>query len=254
MSWVRTNFEGAMLGDVRRTRRVMQIASDMIAAPGASLPQLAQTRTDVKAIYALWANPASTPEHLQAGHGARVHDAMRRGDAPVLLVEDTTVMSWAGNAPVAGLGPIGSGGDAGLQGFLLHSVLALRWAAAAPAPPGPRRPPVELLGVAAQQYHVRAAAPPNERALPAGSRPFARQQRWRESGLWLGSTEHLGPAPARGAGPRWVRVGDRGADVFEFLESCVAAGHGFVVRAAQDRAVDAVDAVDAGALALLRPG
>src|SRR5688572_14473997 len=177
-TWIRTQFESAMLNDVRRTRRAIQVATQMVTSPGASLPQLAATRSDLKATYALWAHPTSTPEHLQAGHRVEVRHALDRGDAPVLLVEDTTVMSWAGNAPVAGLGPIGSGGDAGLQGFLLHSVLALRWAAA-PDPTRSRRPPVEVLGVADQQYHVRTPAPATETTLPAGSRPFARQQRWR---------------------------------------------------------------------------
>ena len=239
-TWISTQFQGATLGDVRRTRRTVQIASHMVTRPGASLPQLAASRPDLKATYALWAHPTSTPEHLQAGHRSHVRAALEDGPDPVLLVEDTTVMSWAGNAPVAGLGPIGSGGDAGLQGFLLHTVLALRWAAA-PAPTSSRRPPVALLGVADQQYHVRTPAPPDETARPEGSQAFARQQRWRESALWSASTAHLGPAPPPGAGPRWVRVCDRGADVFEFLESCVAAGHGYVVRAAQNRAVDTGD-------------
>lgn len=236
-AWISTQFEGATLGDVRRTRRAIQIASHMVTRPGASLPQLAASRSALKATYALWAHPASTPEHLQAGHRDHVRAALVDGTDPVLLVEDTTVMSWAGTAPAAGLGPIGSESSAGVQGFLLHSVLAMRWVAA-PAPTSSRRPPVALLGVADQQYHVRTPAPPTETALPKGSRPFARQQRWRESALWVESTAHLGPAPPPGAGPRWVRVCDRGADVFEFLESCVAAGHGYVVRAAQDRAVD----------------
>ena len=233
-TWIRAQFAGATLGDIRRTRRTTRIASEMVTHPGASLPQLAATRSDLKAVYALWAHPTSTPEHLQAGHRAQVRHALTLDAAPVLLVEDTTVMSWAGNAPVAGLGPIGSGGDAGLQGFLLHSVLALRWAAV-PDPTSPQRPPVEVLGVADQQYHVRTPAPVAETARPEGSQAFARQQRWRESALWSESTTHLGPAPA--AGPRWVRVCDRGADVYEFLESCHAAGHGFVIRVAQNRAL-----------------
>lgn len=236
-TWISTQFAGATLGDVRRTRRTIQIAHHMVTSPGASLPQLAASRSDLKATYALWAHSMSTPAHLQAGHRGQVRAALEEGPAPVLLVEDTTVMSWAGNAPVAGLGPIGSGGDAGLQGFLLHTVLALRWAAV-PAPTSSRRPPVDLLGVADQHYHVRTPAPADETARPEGSQAFARQQRWRESALWSASTADLGPAPQPGAGPRWVRICDRGADVFEFLESCVAAGHGFVVRAAQNRAVD----------------
>lgn len=237
-TWISTQFEGATLGDVRRIRRAIQIASQMVTLPGASLPQLAASWSDLKATYALWAHPASTPERLQAGHRHHVRAALTGGTDPVLLVEDTTVMSWAGTAPAAGLGPIGSESSAGVHGFLLHSVLAMRWVAA-PAATSSRRPPVALLGVADQQYHVRTPAPPTEAALPEGSRPFARQQRWRESALWVESTAHLGPAPPRGPGPRWVRVCDRGADVFEFLESCVTAGHGYVVRAAQDRAVDA---------------
>jgi hypothetical protein len=235
-TWIRTQFADAALGDVRRTRRTTQVATAMLTRPGASLPQLAATRSDVKAFYALWAHPTSTPAHLQAGHRAQVRQALTGGDTPVLLVEDTTVMSWAGNAPVAGLGPIGSGGDAGLQGFLLHSVLAMRWLGV-PAPTTPQRPPVELLGVADQQYHVRTPAPTAETARPEGSQAFARQQRWRESALWWESTAHLGPAPGAGTGPRWVRVGDREADVYEFLERCHDAGHGYVIRVAQNRAL-----------------
>ena len=239
-TWIEAQFQDATLGDVRRMRRVVRLAREMLARPGASLPQLAATPYDLKATYNLLAHPTSTPAHLHAGHRARVQAALHAPaaapEAPVLLVEDTTVLSWAGHAPIAGLGPIGSGGDAGLQGVLLHSVLALRWATT-PTPTAPERPPVQLLGVADQQYHVRTPAPCAERDLPAGSRPFRRQARWRESALWSASTAHLGAAPARGRGPRWVRICDRGADVYEFLEGCHAAGHGYVVRAAQDRAL-----------------
>ena len=253
-TWIEAQFQDAALGDVRRMRRVVRLAREMLARPGASLPQLAATPYDLKATYNLLAHPTSTPAHLHAGHRARVQAALHAPqrppasaaapeapgattpEAPVLLVEDTTVLSWAGHAPIAGLGPIGSGGDAGLQGVLLHSVLALRWATT-PTPTAPERPPVQLLGVADQQYHVRTPAPRAERDLPAGSRPFRRQERWRESALWSASTAHLGAAPAAGCGPRWVRICDRGADVYEFLEGCHAAGHGYVVRAAQDRAL-----------------
>ncbi|OGX87529.1 hypothetical protein BEN48_11085 [Hymenobacter glacialis] len=39
------------------------------------------------------------------------------------------------------------------------------------------------------------------------------------------------------AGTRWVVVADRGADIYEHLQQCQAQGLGFVVRAAQDRAL-----------------
>ena len=231
-AWVEAQFRGAALGDVRRRRRAILLATRMLARPGATVPQLGSTRYDVKASYALFAHPASTPDHLQAGHRAQVQTRLREGGATQLLVEDTTVLSWAGHLPIDGLGPIGSGGN-GLQGFLLHSVLALRWAAA-PGEQRPQRPPVEILGLADQQYHVRIPAPAEEASLPEGSLAFARQHRWRESALWQRSTLHLGSPPG---GVRWVRICDRGADLYEFLEECHEAGHGYVVRAAQDRAL-----------------
>lgn len=228
--WIEEQLQDAPLGDVRRRRRAVCVATRMLEQPGASLPQLGRSRYEVKATYALFAHPATTPEHLQAGHRARVQAKLQAGGGPLLLVEDTTVLSWTGQRPIAGLGPIGNAAT-GLQGFLLHSVLALRWAGA-PDPRRPRRPPVQILGLADQQYHVRCAAPALEAALPQGSRSFARQHRWRESQLWRQSTVQLGPAPA---GVRWVRICDRGADLWEFLVECQAAGHGYVVRASQDR-------------------
>jgi hypothetical protein len=56
--------------------------------------------------------------------------------------------------------------------------------------------------------------------------------RERESRLWTDASAHLGDAPE---GVRWVRVCDRGADIYEFLVDCFERGHGFVVRANQDR-------------------
>lgn len=62
----------------------------------------------------------------------------------------------------------------------------------------------------------------------------ARQLRARESQLWEWAGERIGATPDDAA-VRWVRVCDRGADIYEFLHACAALGHGFVVRAAQDR-------------------
>jgi hypothetical protein len=60
----------------------------------------------------------------------------------------------------------------------------------------------------------------------------ARQLRPRESHLWSTQTRRIGPAPS---GVRWEHVCDRGADIYEFLSECRKLGHGFIVRAGQDR-------------------
>ena len=60
-----------------------------------------------------------------------------------------------------------------------------------------------------------------------------RLKRARESQVWPQASQRVGCAPA---GVRWVNVADREADIDEYLVSCQELGHGFVMRAAQDRA------------------
>lgn len=63
-----------------------------------------------------------------------------------------------------------------------------------------------------------------------------RKKRPRESQVWEQAGQQIGAAPRR-RDVRWVRVGDRGADIYEHLQKCREVRHGFVVRAAQDRAL-----------------
>jgi len=224
--WEHEHFGGAQLSDLRRVRRVVTLAAALSENPGGSIPELFERPYDVKAAYNLFKHPEATPESLQAGHRDLVRHRMREAGT-TLLLEDTSEFIWHNGAPIEGLGPVGSGADF-QQGFLLHSVLAVRWGEAASIPSEERRPPLSVLGIADQQYYVREPIPDGENGN--GSRH--RMKRERESRLWLQSGEELGPAPE---GSRWVRICDRGADMYEFLLSCQELKHGFVLRAAQDR-------------------
>lgn len=224
--WEREHFGGAQLSDLRRVRRVVTLASAMSENPGGSIPELFERPYDIKAAYNLFKHPEATPDSLQAGHRDLVRVRMRE-PGTILLLEDTSELIWRNGEPIEGLGPVGSGSDF-KQGFLLHSVLAVRWAEAVSTQTGERRPPLSILGLANQQYYVREPIPDGEN----GNGSKYRMKRQRESRLWLESGEQLGPAPE---GIRWVRICDRGADMYEFLLSCQDLNHGFVVRAAQDR-------------------
>jgi hypothetical protein len=228
--WAAQQFAELDLGDIRRDQRVVTIAAAMAAYPGGSLPQLFTRWADLKAAYQLFAHASSTPDELQATHRELVHAALAQ-PGTYLLPEDTTDLSWKGRAPIQGLGPIGPRQD-GARGYLLHSVLALRWPSA-PAEGWPStRPPVEVLGLAGQSYQLRVPRPKGE----ARSDWHASVRRARESQIWSAMSAQLGPAPDD-ARVRWVRVADRGADIYEFLRSCEQHQHGYVVRAAQDRVV-----------------
>jgi hypothetical protein len=228
--WAARQFTPVRLGDVRRTRRVVHLAEAMARQPGGSIPQLFATTYEVKAAYTLLRRPEATPDALQAGHREMVQIEMRQPGV-YLLLEDTSELSWSGQQPRAGLGPVGNGAKSA-QGFLLHSVLAVRWPQEEGGAGAPRRRVVEVLGVGDQQYTVRVPRPRGEKP----SDWWASHQRPRESHLWEQAGERLGLAPAE-PGRRWVRVCDRGADIYEHLHTCRELGQGFVVRAAQDRAL-----------------
>jgi hypothetical protein len=226
-NWAQQTFGSAPLGDRRRSERAATLAAAMAVHPGFSIPAMFDSPGDIKAAYTFLDRPEATPDRLQQPHRAGVAQRLQTPGQTFLLLEDTSDMSWAGNRPVAGLGPIGLGHE-GLQGFLLHSTLAVAWPGNAPGQV--RRPPVEVLGLAGQIYHVRTPRPQGEKR----GQSKARLGRARESQLWAAMGQRLGAAPA---GVRWERVCDRGADIYEFLVACIGLRHGFIVRAAQDRAL-----------------
>ena len=237
--WAEEHFGELALGDARLSARVVRIAEALALSPGASIPRLFADKADVKGAYRLLAHPCATPDRLQAAHRERTREWLEQPGV-WLLLEDGSDLSWSGSLPIPGLGPIGSGAR-GLQGFQLHSVLAVRWATQARGP-GLRRPPVELLGLVDQLYTVRTPRPVDEHGRK--SRQLARA---RESQLWTQAGERIGPAPDR-CDVRWVRVCDRGADIYEVMRQCAELGHGYRIRAAQDRAVLDAEGRSAGLL------
>ena len=230
--WAHTHFDGVALGDVRRSRRVVQLAAGWAREPGASIPRLSQGQAYAsKAAYQLLGHAQSTPDALQNSHRQLVVEQLH-APGTSLLVEDTSELSWPEAAERRpGLGPVGPG-KATSQGVLLHSLVATGWPAQDPDPAA-KRPALPLLGLLDQQFHVRQPVPEAEKDHPHGGSRL-RQGRARESALWSHSLRNVGSPPT---GTRWVVVADRGADIYEHLQQCHAQGLGFVVRAAQDRAL-----------------
>lgn len=223
--WSEEHFSSAAFSDVRRVERLKRLAAAFKAQPGRSIPALFERPYDITAAYRFLNHPEATPENIQAGHRQVVLEGLHE-PGTYLLIEDGSDFSWSGNLPIAGLGPVGSGAQ-GLQGFALHTILALEWPADWEEHPAQRRPTLKALGVADQQFYVR---PPKL----GKKRERAETLESLETHLWEMATEHLGKAPDNRS-VRWVRVCDSGADIYELLSSCQAHHHGFVVRACKDR-------------------
>lgn len=240
--WAVEHFGGAEFSDVRRVDRAVTIAEAMAASPGASLPQMFAHPYDLKAAYTFFRHPEATPDNLQAGHRDRVLCAMQQ-PGRYLLLEDTSEVRCTETEQISGLGPVGASTAAQI-GFHLHSTLAVRWPAA-PETAAPRRPRVEMLGLADQQSHVREPRSDQlkphawlRRVLPADEL---------ESSLWEKATGRVGPAPKR-EDVSWIKVGDRGADIFDHLDECPKQGQRFIIRARQDRVLLTAEGQRAGKL------
>ena len=222
--YCREHFEGATLDNVCRNRRCIQLATRMAKHPGRSFPQLSKRFYDVKATYTLLQRPEATADNLQAGHRQQVRILLLQ-PGEHLLVEDGSNAAWPNKRRIEGVGPI-NGNQLGGQGFLIHSVLALKWMGAPEFAPLPHRPAVKVEGIADQQFVTlqdkQVKLPEHhERSMQAGQYI---------SELWERATTHLGDAP-KAECVRWTRVCDREADIYEFLAGCRAHGYGFVVRA-----------------------
>jgi hypothetical protein len=229
-AWAELNFGDLNLGHAKRNQRAITIAVAFAANPGKSIPQLFSSWYETQAAYTFFGNSEVTPDELQATHRDLVMERLNQVGV-YLLLEDTSELSWSGKELRLGLGPVGDHKSTN-QGYRLHTTLAVSWPASIkPDQKGPR-PPVEVIGIADQQTLVRSTS----RASPAGETDKQRLSRERESQVWEAATARIGTAPDD-PGIRWVRICDRGADIYEFLGSCLDEGHGYVVRAAQDRAL-----------------
>ena len=127
----------------------------------------------------------------------------------VLLIDDTTTVSFGRGRQIAGMGITS---DTRHPGFLLHSALAIDPSSG------------QVLGLAAQTIRHRRLQRKHETARQR----LAREDR--ESRLWGDVIDLVGPAPV---GVTYTHVCDRGADNFEVFCKLVHQDHGWVIRAAQ---------------------
>ncbi len=210
LQWAEGTFGSVHLGDVRRTKRAVAIASALAQEPAASLPAQMPDEAALEAAYRFLQTPDVTYERLLEPHVEQTR-AHARARQRVLLLQDTTEVDYQQHPTTTGLGPIGNGTH---HGYLLQSVLAVV--------PDSR----EVLGLMHQEPFLRQPAPQGE---------TKRQREQRESQVWERSVQAIGTPPE---GVQWIHVGDRYSDMFSFLSLCRQQQCDFVVRAAQDRCVD----------------
>src|SRR5271157_5734340 len=120
--WAQREFALAQLGDQRRTKRLINIATKLAANPGGTLPQAFGHWDELKAAYRFFSQPGNGDEQILAPHLERTR-AQCRQPGEYLLIEDTSDLDYSHHPLTEQLGVIGDGRGRGLR---LHSTLALR--------------------------------------------------------------------------------------------------------------------------------
>ncbi len=216
VTWAVSEFGDAILGDARRTSRLVQVARTLSARPTVSLPQSCQDPAALKGAYRFFANTAVAPAAILAPH---VEATLRRMAAVplVLAVQDTTELDYTAHPATTGLGPLS---DTRHHGLLVHTTMAFT----------PEKLP---LGVLAQQVWARDAATFGKLA-DHKTRPIAEK----ESAKWLGGLQAASAAHAACPTTTVVVVGDRESDVYDLFVAPRPPGVDLLVRAAWDRRVE----------------
>lgn len=204
------NFGRAVLGDKRRTKRLVKLVDRMRSRPGGSLPQKLRNPADLQAFYRLMACDHVTHEAILASHRAATIERIEQIDGPVLLLHDATELDYTKRESLDGLGQIGCGTR---RGYIVQNSLAVHAEGGEP------------IGLVNQILHHRATVAKTE------TRQQRRARSSRESLLW---SKGVAPLPASN---QLIDVCDRGADNFEFLQEEVGSGRRFVIRSCFNRCV-----------------
>lgn len=215
--------------DKRLNPRLVNMAVHLARRPTDPLTQAFDEPAEVKGAYRCIENKRLLAVHLRRAFCRKtVRDAA--GREAVLIVQDTTSLSFPRAPATEGLGPIS---DTDLPGLLVHSAMAV----------GVDGMPI---GLVVQDVWKRD-----------GKKQGTRGQRSRlpieekESYKWIRAmeetrrsfAEHL-PAEKR---PRLIHVFDREGDVHEVLENVECNDDGCVIRSSQNRSARGEDGVVAGA-------
>lgn len=212
---VSEEFADAQLGDARRTRRLQRIADRVAGAPSIGFPQMVANDSELEGFYRFFGCEAVDFDEVLRPHLDATLARMRSVEGPVLIVHDTTDLSFGGLHPRDGLGPT----HGKSQGFLLHLALAVV--------PGEERLPLGTCGVTRvcrteikstrRKSWYEMSKDPNRESLRWGQLAAEVESRCRDIDC--------------------IHVMDREADNYDLFASFIETNARFVVRGCHDRAL-----------------
>ena len=214
--WVRNQFKGVCLPDLRLVDRLEKIACHMMAKPNLSIPKQNHKWKDVKAAYRFY--DSNKVEFLKLIQPHITKTKKKAGKMKqILAIQDTCFISYSHHPSVAGLSNIG--GEVSGKGIILHSSLAV----------DPNQQQPEVLGLLDQSIHHRT------KRVDENETYLERQRRWKESKIWEETSER---SSIKDSKTQIIEVMDREGDVFDVMKNCLSLNHDFLIRSKNNRRLE----------------
>jgi hypothetical protein len=218
--WAKATFNNAQLGDPRRTRRLVSLASSIASHIGKSVLQSLSNPADIEAAYRFIRNEGIKAEDIaEAGFSATAESAKSFGT--LLALEDTTSLSFTHKTVSKELGHTTRYEKS--KGFQAHSVLLF----------SPKQH--HVVGLIEQHRWTRNLAEKGKSETQP-KRPYQEKESYKWEQASRKVAERLGDTMEH-----VISVCDREADLYEYLTYKTDNNQRFIVRSMQTRCIEESD-------------
>ncbi len=214
--WVRTETSSVDLGDERLNRRLELVLRRLAAQPEKSIPASSRGWSEAQAAYRFFDNEKVTPEKVLAPHREATVQRVRQHPV-VLCVEDTSELDFTSKPKTEGLGPLNYELTRGIH---IHPMVALT-------------PEGLCLGVLEFWRWVRDAS---DHGGKDRQHRLSRPLEQKESLRWVEGYKKVCVLQEE-METQMVYMADRDSDLFELFEAAESGSAAWLIRAAQERAV-----------------
>ena len=214
--WARDTFHHSELGDRRRSKRLVQLASSLANHLGQSLVQSLKSPADIEAAYRFTRNQAIDPQAIaEAGFAATVENTKHY--ECLLALEDTTSLEFSHSTVRGDMGHTTSSNYS--RGMFAHSVLLF----------APREQ--HVVGLIEQERWTRNIKDYGKSKNHA-KRPYLEKESYKWERASRAMETRLGEGMSK-----IISVCDREADLIEYLAYKTSNQQRFVVRSMQSRCI-----------------
>jgi Transposase DNA-binding/Transposase Tn5 dimerisation domain len=224
--WADRELANSRFKDARLGKRFRSLLDQLSSSPGGPIPLACQDWTNTKAAYRFLDNDRVSEAEILAGHFDATRDRFRATTGPILVLHDTTELTFhrddgraIGHLTDSHVGTVSRPRHHQVCGILMHSSLAVT-------------PEGLPLGLSAIKFWTRDKFK-GCTALKRHVNPTRVPIEYKESMCWIDNM-HQSTALLADAG-RCVHVGDRSSDIYELFCEAHDAGTHFVFRTCVDR-------------------